>query len=141
GIRDVVHLGDALSGPLEAAKAADLLLLLDPEGLHGVRGNHDRYLLEMPVDRLGPSDAHAQKELCPRHVAWLRKLPFDRVFRDEVYLCHATPRDDNPSCLEPVSADDHVTIRPQAEIEALEEVIEQPLILCGHSHIARMVQL
>jgi predicted phosphodiesterase len=141
GIRDVVHLGDALSGPLEAARAADLLLLLDPEGLHSVRGNHDRYLLETPADRLAPSDAHAHAQLCPRHVEWLRKLPFDRIFRDEIYLCHATPGDDNRYWLETVSAEGHVTIRPQAEIEAMAEGIEQPLILCGHSHLARMVQL
>ncbi len=141
GIRDVVNLGDALSGPLDAARTADLLLLLDADAAHSVRGNHDRYLIETPADRLQPSDAHAHAQLAERHIAWLRKLPFDRVFLGEVYLCHATPTDDNVYWLEKVAAEGHVTLRPQAEIEAMAEGIEQTLILCAHSHVARMVQL
>jgi diadenosine tetraphosphatase ApaH/serine/threonine PP2A family protein phosphatase len=141
GIRDVVNLGDALSGPLDAARTADLLLLLDADAVHSVRGNHDRYLIETPADRLQPSDAHAHGQLGERHFAWLRKLPFDSVFRNEVYLCHATPKDDNLYWLEKVTAEGCVTLRPQAEIEAMAEGIEQSLLLCAHSHVARMVQL
>lgn len=141
GIRDIVNLGDALSGPLDVARCADLLLLLDPEALHCVRGNHDRYLIETPAEQLGRTDTYARAQLAPRHVDWLRKLPFDRVYRDDVYLCHATPDADEIYWLETVAPGGHVTIRPQGEIEPMAAAIEQSLILCAHSHIARMVQL
>ena len=141
GIRQVVNLGDCLSGPLEAGRAADLLLLLDPEGAATVRGNHDRYLIESPPDRMPSWEVHAFSELAPRHLAWLRRLPFSRVYRDEVYLCHATPQDDSSYWLEEVSAEGHVFLRSLEGIEALAAGIEQSLILCGHSHIPRAVQL
>lgn len=141
GIRDIVNLGDCFGGPLEAGRTADLMLLLDMEAARTVRGNHDRYLLEMSAAALGASDAHAHRQLAPRHFDWLRKLPSSMVYRDDVFLCHATPADDNLYWLEKVSPEGHVCLRRQEEIEAMAEGIEQPLILCGHSHIARVVQL
>jgi diadenosine tetraphosphatase ApaH/serine/threonine PP2A family protein phosphatase len=141
GIRDIVNLGDCFSGPLEAGLTGDLLLLLDMAGARTVRGNHDRYLIELPVDEMWSSDRHAHGQLSARHFDWIRKLPVEMVFHDEVYLCHATPHDDNVYWLETVTPDGSVTIRPQAEIEAFAAGIEQPLILCAHSHVARMVQL
>lgn len=141
GIRDIVNLGDCFSGPLEADRTGDLLLLLDMDGTRTVRGNHDRYLIENDADQLQGSDAIAHRQLAPRHFDWIRKLPVSMVWRNEIFLCHATPQDDNLYWLETVSPEGHVTIRPQDEIEALAGDITQPLILCGHSHIARMVSL
>ncbi len=46
----VVNLGDCVSGPLEAAETADLLISL---AWTTVRGNHDRQLLDRPVDKMG----------------------------------------------------------------------------------------
>jgi predicted phosphodiesterase len=54
GIRDVVNLGDCFSGPLEADRTGDLLLLLDMNVAQTVRGNHDRYLLETPPAAMAP---------------------------------------------------------------------------------------
>jgi predicted phosphodiesterase len=145
GIRDIVNLGDCFSGPLEAGRTGDLLLLLDMHGVQTVRGNHDRYLLEKTAEQLqssgARSDAHAHRQLAPRHFDWLRKLPFSMVWRDEVFLCHATPKDDSLYWLETVSPQGHVALRPQDEIEEIAEGIEQSLILCGHSHVPRMVAL
>ncbi|MEN3148143.1 metallophosphoesterase family protein [Neorhizobium sp. IRAMC:178] len=141
GIAEIVNLGDCLSGPLEAGRTADLLLLLDTMATLTVRGNHDRYLIENPADAMPSWEVHAFSELAPRHLQWLRKLPFSAVYRDEAYLCHATPQSDNIYWLEQVSSEGHVFLKPLEEIEALADGIEQPLILCGHSHIPRAVQL
>ncbi len=141
GIRDIVNLGDCFSGPLEAGRTGDLLLLLDMEAVQTVRGNHDRYLVETSVAAMGASDAHAYGQLAPRHLDWLRRLPSRIVWRDEVFLCHATPKDDSRYWLDTVSPQGHVVLRPPAEIEALAAEIDQPLILCGHSHLPRVVQL
>ena len=141
GIRDIVNLGDCFSGPLEADRTGDLLLLLDMNAERTVRGNHDRYLIEKTADQMEASDAHAHCRLSPRHFDWLRKLSFSMVWREDVFLCHATPNDDNLYWLETVSPEGQVSLRPQDEIEALADGIEQSLILCGHSHIPRMVAL
>jgi diadenosine tetraphosphatase ApaH/serine/threonine PP2A family protein phosphatase len=141
GIRDIVNLGDCFSGPLEADRTADLMILLDEAGSMTVRGNHDRYLLETSPDALGASDAHAHRQLAPRHLQWLRSLPFSAIYRDEVYLCHATPQADDVYWLEQVSADGNVSLKASDEIERRAEGIDQALILCGHSHVPRAVQL
>lgn len=138
GITEVVNLGDCLSGPLEAAKTADRLMALD---IPTVRGNHDRYLVEVPPAAMGASDAHAYAQLSPHHVEWLAGLPFSLTYRDEVFLCHATPGQDDLYFLEEVCAEGHVRLRDAAGIEALAAGIAEPLILCAHSHVPRLVAL
>lgn len=135
---DIVNLGDCLSGPLEAGRTADILV---PLQLVTVRGNHDRYLVEYAAGDMHEWEADAYAELSPAHLDWLKSLPFDAVFRDVAYLCHATPQEDNTYWLEQVSVEGHVHLRDPATIEAWADGISQPLILCGHTHIPRAVQL
>ncbi|NNU49859.1 metallophosphoesterase family protein [Rhizobium sp. WYCCWR 11279] len=137
-IDEIVNLGDFFSGPLEAGLTADLLM---PRGLTSVRGNHDRYLIEQDPASMHASDAAAYRQLTTSHLDWVRGLPFDTVYRGEVYLCHATPKDDNLYWLESVSPEGFVFLKPIEAIEALAEGIDLPLILCGHSHIPRAVRL
>jgi predicted phosphodiesterase len=138
GITEIVNLGDCLSGPLEAGRTADLLM-----GLNAltVRGNHDRYLIESPADAMPSWEQHAYAQLSAQHLDWLRSLPFSAVYREEAYLCHATPKHDETYWLEAVSPEGHVFLKPLEEIETLADGIDFPLILCGHSHIPRMVRL
>lgn len=131
-VEEIVNLGDFFSGPLDAGKTADLLM---PLSLTSVRGNHDRYLIEQDPAAMHASDAAAYGQLSSSHLDWLRSLPFDLVYRGEVYLCHATPKDDNLYWLESVSPEGFVLLQPFEAIEALAEGIDLPLILCGHSHI------
>jgi diadenosine tetraphosphatase ApaH/serine/threonine PP2A family protein phosphatase len=138
GIHDVVNLGDHLSGPLEAAKTADLLMRRE---CTTIRGNHDRYLIELERASMWPSDRLAHDQLEPHHIAWLKSLPATARFRDEVFLCHATPDDDNTYWLETVMADGRVCATPIEEIEARASGIEASLILCGHTHIPRTARL
>lgn len=138
GIIDIVNLGDHLSGPLEAGRTADLLLRLD---MVSVSGNHDRYLIEHARGDMHSWEADAFDQLGDEHLEWLRALPFQRVWRDEVYLCHATPQDDNRYWLEGVTPDGVLHLKPLEEIAALADGVSQPLILCGHSHIPRAVRL
>lgn len=138
GIADIVNLGDCFSGPLTAGKTADILLAIDAVT---VRGNHDRYLIEQAPEAMHASDRVAHGELSERHLEWLRSLPFSVVYKDEAYLCHATPTGDNVYWLETVSPEGHVYLKPIEEIEALAAGIDFALILCGHSHIPRAVRL
>jgi diadenosine tetraphosphatase ApaH/serine/threonine PP2A family protein phosphatase len=138
GITDIVNLGDHLSGPLEAGRTADILLGLD---LPSVLGNHDRYLIELDAGAMHEWETDALADLTPAHLDWLRRQPPTLVWRDAVFLCHATPSDDNRYWLEGVSPAGHVHLKPLAEIEALADGIDQTLILCGHSHLPRAVTL
>jgi len=138
GIADIVNLGDMASGPLDARRTMDRLMALD--ATH-VRGNHDRWLIDSPLEKMGPWERPAYAQLDARPPDWLRTIPPTRVFRDEVFLCHATPADDNVYWLETVTPDGSVTISRREVIEKAAEGISQSLILCGHTHIARAVRL
>lgn len=138
GISDIVDLGDMASGPLDARRTMDILMALD--AAH-VRGNHDRWLIDRPFEKMGSWERPAFAQLDSRHLAWLRTVPMTQVYRDEVFLCHATPSDDNTYWLEAVTPEGAVTMAPLADIEKHAMGISQSLILCGHTHIARAVRL
>ena len=138
GITDIVNLGDMASGPLDAKRTIDIMMAMDAPC---VRGNHDRYLTDYALDDMYPSDRFSHGQLEARHLDWLRALPFSAIYRDSVYLCHATPTDDNTYWLEAVTPDGVVHMAAIEAIEAKAGGIAQPLILCAHSHIPRTVRL
>ncbi|MGM4920802.1 metallophosphoesterase family protein [Tardiphaga sp. 813_E8_N1_3] len=137
-ISDIVNLGDMVSGPMDARRTVEIMM-----GMNAVcvRGNHDRYVTDYALDDMYPSDRLAHSQLEPAQMEWLRTLPFSTIYREEVYLCHATPDDDNTYWMEAVTPEGIVHM---ATIEAIEEKakgIAQSLILCAHTHIARAVRL
>ena len=138
GISEIVNLGDMASGPLDARRTMDALMALD--AVH-VLGNHDRWLIDRPPEKMGAWDRPAHAQLDAGHLDWLRTLPPTQIFRDEVFLCHATPADDNVYWLETVTPQGAVIMSPLEAIEKQAEGISQPLILCAHTHIARAVRL
>jgi predicted phosphodiesterase len=138
GVTDIVNLGDVVSGPLAARET---LAMLRPLQLPTVRGNHDRYLLDRPVDRMGSWERDIHGELLPDDLAWLAALPPTLVWRDEVFLCHATPSSDERYWLETVRDDGTVALAPLAQVEQFAAGVTQPLLLCGHSHLPRLVRL
>lgn len=138
GVETIVNLGDMASGPLDARRTMDRLMALD--AVH-VLGNHDRWLFDRPPEKMGAWDRPAHAQLDKAHFDWLRTVPPTQVFRDQVFLCHATPADDNVYWLETVTPQGAVTMAPLAEIEKHAEGISQSLILCAHTHVARAVRL
>jgi predicted phosphodiesterase len=138
GIEQIVNLGDSFSGPLEAGLTADLLM---PLNALTVRGNHDRALIDRPFEAMGDWEVPSFPQLSAAQLDWIRSLPFSAVFAGEAYLCHATPQDDNTYWTETLTAEGIFHLKPLAEIEAVAAGLDFPLLLCGHSHIARAVQL
>ncbi|NVN88433.1 MAG: metallophosphoesterase family protein [Rhodopseudomonas sp.] len=137
-IDDIVNLGDMASGPLDAGRTVEIMMGLDATC---VRGNHDRYLTDFKLDDMYPSDRLAHGQLTPKYLDWLRALPFSAVYRDSVYLCHATPDDDNTYWLETVTPEGGVQMAAIEQIEERAQGIAQSLILCAHTHIPRAVRL
>jgi diadenosine tetraphosphatase ApaH/serine/threonine PP2A family protein phosphatase len=138
GISEIVNLGDMASGPLDARRTMDALMALD--AVH-VLGNHDRYLIDRPPEKMGSWDRPAHAQLEVRHLDWLRAVPKTVVFRDQVFLCHATPDHDEIYWLETVLPDGTVRMSALDAIEKRAHGIMQSLILCAHTHLARAVRL
>jgi putative phosphoesterase len=129
------NLGDILSGPLEPAATAEILMEL---ALPTISGNHERQLLACEDRRGGPSDQFAFEHTEQRHRDWLRSLPPSLAPRADVLLCHGTPRSDLEPMLETLEP---AGLRPAsyAEIEARVADHSVRLIACGHTHIPRLV--
>jgi len=133
----VVNLGDTVSGPLEAAETADVLISL---AWTTIRGNHDRQLLDRPVEEMGRSDAAAFAELKNHHKGWLSALePMEEI--EDLFLCHGTPDSDNTYLLETVEANGVVRLATTAEVNRRLSGTSAKIVLCGHSHQARIIGL
>ena len=133
----VVNLGDHLSGPLQAAATADLLM---QESYIHIRGNHDRQLLDRPPDAMGQTDRATYGQLDSRHTMWLRGLPATKMLGEDVLLCHGSPEDDLEYLLEEVD-EYRVHLASPEQIRRRLGNAGVPLVLCGHSHIPRTVLL
>lgn len=136
GIDDVVNLGDHVSGPLEAAGTADLLI---ERGFPSVRGDQDRILLELR--QAGTSARSDFQQLARKHFDWMASMPPTLMYRDRVFLCHASPGNDAAFWLDHIAGDGGVCASPIEAIESEAEGIAAQIILCGHTHIPRVVRL
>lgn len=133
----VINLGDCVSGPLEAAETADVLISL---AWMTVRGNHDRQLLDRPVEKMGQSDQAAFAELKSHHKSWLSSLEENIEFEGLIF-CHGTPDSDVTYLAETVEPDGRVRLATRAEVTRRLAGVQVPIVLCGHSHVVRAVAL
>jgi predicted phosphodiesterase len=137
GVDLVVNLGDIVSGPLLPNETAQRLMAL---GLPTIRGNHERQVLTLEPARMGPSDRYASDTLGVAERGWLSALPPVLKLDNGVFLCHATPDSDVDCYLENLVERE---LRPASlrQIEERTQGCEASLILCGHSHIPKLVHL
>ena len=135
GIQQIVNLGDNLTGPLDPAGTADMLI---ERGIAGVCGNDDRVLFA-PGREPSSSQRYTLEQLAPHHLDWLRSLPATMVVAGELFVCHGDLFD-APYLLEQVEAPG-VFLRSSKAIEVSIAAIAYPVILCGHSHVPRTVFL
>lgn len=139
GADAVVNLGDCLSGPLRPAEVADLLIA---RGIPTLRGNHDRQLLEDAPEAMGRSDAFAHARLNPAHRAWLATLPPLLRPAEGVLACHGTPGSDLTYALEVLEGPEALRrARPAEAAARIGPTPDASLILCAHSHLARLTRL
>ena len=105
-----------------------------------IRGNQDRDLYDAQESTADPKVAWMVRDLGADAIEWLRGLPATADFEGEVLLCHGSPTDDMSYLLEDVSSG-HPVVRDDQEIIRLLAGAEQPVIVCGHTHIPRLVRL
>lgn len=138
GISNIVNLGDSLYGPLDPGGTARILIELD---IPTVRGNEDRILLEAPDESKDSRILdYVRSRLTSEHERWLESLNQTAVAFDCLFMVHGTPKRDDEYLLVEVT-ERGVFPRKKEELAAMLASIEQPVILCGHDHVPRTVQL
>ena len=136
-VDSVVNLGDHLSGPLWPEKTVHFLM--EQQWIH-IMGNMDASLVSVAPERLGLSDAYAFRVLGSPEKEWLRALPAAFRAGDQVLAFHGTPSNNAEYLLETIEHG-RAWLSTQAEIEARLGNVRASVMLCGHSHVPRVVKL
>jgi putative phosphoesterase len=132
----VVNLGDHLSGPLWPAETAQYLMKQD--WLH-LQGNHDRQLVEQNPQEHNLSDRYAFQFLGESELAWLHGMPAILQVHPEMVACHGAPGNDQCYLLERI-ANGLTHLASAEEIQYRVGNLRSGVLLCGHSHLPRVVQ-
>ncbi len=139
-IRDVdniINLGDSLYG---AINPKTTLELLKNDNIISINGNQDRQIYEtLDTIDTNPTLAFIIEEIGEDGLLWLKQLPFDYRIND-IYFCHATPTNDLIYLLEDVSTG-LPRLREEQDIIKLLANEKASLIVCGHTHLPRIVRL
>ena len=155
----IINCGDTLGGPLEAARTADVLM---QRQIPMIAGNHERQMLTLPPRKMNASDTCALAELSAQQRAWLATAPPTRWLNDDVFVCHGTPHSDLHYGLETVTNDfglngsadlggsggpgSPIGVRAATSAEVLQRLgtglrLQASLIICGHTHVPRVVSV
>jgi predicted phosphodiesterase len=136
----VLNLGDIASGPLWPRETVQWLA---ERGWPTIAGNHERQTLAAkPGDT--DDDAFAAAELGAAERAWLQALPATLVAADgEVRAFHGIPGNDLRGLLETVTGGGAPGVRAASadEVTARLGGLRAPMLVCGHTHTARTLQL
>lgn len=137
GAAEFLNLGDILSGPLWPRETADWLMRHE---WPTIAGNHDRELVTSDPAQMGRSDAQTIGLLNDKHLAWLRSLPANLQWREDVYLCHGNPADDLHYLMHRVEPE-RIRDAHEGEIAQMLGDLGTHAVGCGHSHVPRLVTL
>ncbi len=134
GVDSVLNLGDVLYGPLAPAQTAECLMDL---GIPTLRGNHDRELMAPPAR---PLVAYTVSQLSTAQLAWVASWPFSLAGEDW-FAFHATPADDEVYLTESPTPQGLMLRQPTEIAALLGKTPDASLMLCGHSHVPRLLCL
>jgi predicted phosphodiesterase len=134
----IVNLGDVATGPFDPAGSADIQMAL---GCPTVAGNHERDL--MGGNDASPSVAFARPLLSETHLRWVGSMPKALFLAGgEVFACHGSPAGgDLDYLLEDVSSGHAVLASEDVIRPRLSGIGPASLVLCGHTHVPRVVQV
>jgi putative phosphoesterase len=136
-IENVVNLGDSVYGSLDPAGTLDRLMR---SNIISISGNQDRIVFERDEQILASQDHRfVTSQMSEAQLRWLQSLPPTHTI-DDVLFCHGTPWSDETYLLETVT-EHGVFLSDTATIMAHLRAVEQAVVLCGHSHVPRIVWL
>ncbi len=132
----ILNLGDSLYGPLDPKGTYNLLI---ENNIESISGNQDRFIIEnVQTNTSIPTLEFVKKLINDDVINWLKRLPFDLIYND-IYCCHGTPTNDTIALLEKINID-YVDIQTNEEVNSTLSKIKESIVVCGHSHLPRMVQ-
>jgi putative phosphoesterase len=131
GVDSVVNLGDSLSGPLLPLETAQFLMA---QSWTQLAGNHERQVLHLSADT-GESDKYAHSQLGQAQFDWMASLPSATPIAPDVLACHGTPSSDCTGLLQTAERN-----ASAAEVQARLGSTDAALVLCGHTHVPRVVR-
>ncbi|UQZ90545.1 YfcE family phosphodiesterase [Deltaproteobacteria bacterium Smac51] len=134
-VRAVWNLGDTLFGPLDPHGTFNRL---NGKDIVHIRGNGDREL-SAPDDGASTTMNNLRRNLSDEERVWLKKLPAI-IETDEILAFHGSPDSDERYFLESVS-ESGVYIKSAGEIEEALKNRKASLVVCGHSHLPRIIQI
>ncbi len=134
-----INLGDCVSGPLWPTETCTLLM---EANWPTVRGNHDRAVaFDEPAD-MWSSDRFAHSALNPEQRAWLGRLPKVITPAPGVLAFHGQPQNDTRYLLEDIEGGRLIAAPPNKVATRIgTEALSHRLVLCGHSHQPRLMQI
>lgn len=133
----VINLGDHASGPLWPKETIHMLMR---EKWINIQGNHDRIMANNSPDTFGPSDMAAFFKLNEEEINWLKNLPLNYEFENGILAFHGSPKDDTVYLLETIESG-RIRISTPNEIKIKLRKVRSPLMLCGHTHFQRVVEI
>ncbi len=133
----IVNLGDHCSGPLWPKETIQFLMTQD---WVQISGNHDRQIVKQDPGAHGLSDGYAFKVLDDMEKEWLRALPASVQADENILLFHGTPSNDSEYLLETIEHG-RARLASQSEINRRLGNFKSPIMLCGHSHVQRIVEI
>ena len=140
-----LNLGDIVSGPLWPEQTAAWLMEQRELSWLTIAGNHERQLLDGDPQAMGASDRFARERLTHEQLVWLANLPETMNPFPGLMCVHGTPQSDLIYLLETVSTAGSRAARPDEVLSRLGESVElapdTSLLLCGHSHLPRDMQI
>jgi len=134
GITTIINLGDYFFGAREPEKTADILR---QNPMICITGNTDREILENK-DKEGMP--RVQANLSTQSKEWLKSLPKTTTVDGLLFVCHGTPESDDEYLLEKVT-EHGVFVYNDEELVEKTKHIKERVILCGHSHVNRVIWL
>jgi len=138
GIETVINLGDHFFGALEPEIVAGMLR---GNKMLCISGNTDREILQA-IDSDFTKDGmdRIKADLSEQSIQWLRTLPKTSTCDGLFFVCHGTPESDDEYLLEKVTQHG-VFVYNDEELIAKTANIKERIILCGHSHVSRVICL
>jgi putative phosphoesterase len=133
-ITNIINLGDHFFGALEPEVTAELLR---QHPMTCITGNTDMDILSN-VQKDGMQ--RVRDDLSDQSMDWLKSLPKITSVDDLLFVCHGTPESDNEYLLEKVTGHGVFVYNDEELIEKTARIKER-IILCGHSHVNRVIYL
>jgi putative phosphoesterase len=134
----VLNLGDSLYGPMNPEEC---FKLISDKKFISISGNQDRFILEHEGkdNHLNSTLTFVLNSLSQAAFNWIRTLKKENIWKN-IYMCHGNLHQDDVPLLESFYKGE-VKHKSSTELERELKHRVQDIILCGHTHIPRIVSL